>query len=67
MKYLSLIEDFFLGKLKGRVLESFRRELNLNSELRNEFNIYKKALDFSISQENLVGQRTKILTKLNRN
>ena len=52
MKYLSLIEDFFLGKLKGNVLESFRRELNLNSELRNEFNIYKKALDFSISQEN---------------
>ena len=51
MKYLDKIEEFFCGKLEGSDLEQFITELNSNPEFRNEFEIYKKALKFSIAQE----------------
>jgi hypothetical protein len=51
MKYLSKIEDYFLGKLKVEALRDFILELEINPEFKNEFNIYLKALDFTISQE----------------
>ncbi len=54
MKYLSVIEDFFLGKLKGGDLEDFITELKSNQELKDEFEIYEKALEFVRTQENSI-------------
>lgn len=51
MKYLEEIEDFFCGKLEGSDLEKFRSEVNSNQEFRTEFEIYKKALKFTLDQE----------------
>jgi hypothetical protein len=52
VKYLSIIEDYFLGNLKGEALKDFIAELNSNTELSNEYKIYKRAHDFVLSQEN---------------
>jgi tetratricopeptide (TPR) repeat protein len=52
VKYLSIIEDYFLGKLKGEALENFLAALKNDPELKNEFETYKKAFDFTTSQEN---------------
>lgn len=51
MKYLSIIEEYYLGKLQGQSLQDFIIELEKNPEMKNEFEIYKKALDFSLSNE----------------
>lgn len=51
MKYLSKIEDFYLGKFQEKELQEFINELENNPDLKSEFEIYKKALDFSISNE----------------
>ncbi len=51
MKYLSTIENFFLDELKGKELEDFILELKSNEDLKNEFEIYERALDFAKTQE----------------
>jgi tetratricopeptide (TPR) repeat protein len=51
MKYTSIIEDFFLGKLESEALEKFKIDLETNSELRDEFLTYQRAFRFVASQE----------------
>lgn len=61
MKYLSIIEEYFSDNLKDVDLENFKQELKTNAELREEFKIYKRAIDFVISQENGIGSVVKKL------
>lgn len=49
---MAKIEDYFSGKLVDKELEEFISELKTNAELRNEFEIYNKAFDFAVTQEN---------------
>jgi tetratricopeptide (TPR) repeat protein len=51
VRYLSIIENYFLGNLKDEDLEKFKQELRNNLELGKEFETYKRALDFVLSQE----------------
>lgn len=54
MKYLSIIEEYFSDNLKEQDLANFKLELKTNSEFRDEFEIYKHAVDFIRSQENKI-------------
>lgn len=51
MKYLPIIESYFLGKLEGEALDRFTKDLEVNFELIDEFETYKRALEFALSQE----------------
>jgi tetratricopeptide (TPR) repeat protein len=51
VKYLSIIENYFLGKLEGEAFNRFTEDLKNNSELKEEFVSYKRALEFALSQE----------------
>ena len=55
MRYLSTIEEYFSDNLKGQDLANFNLELKTNTVLRDEFEIYKRALKFIQSQENKLG------------
>jgi hypothetical protein len=51
VEYLSIIEDYFLGKLKNEELENFYLELKKNPRLKDEFDAYRAAHNFIIYQE----------------
>ena len=65
MKYLSKVEDYFYGKLKGKDLEDFNLELKTNSKLRDEFLIYKRAINFTLSQESYLREELRKLKDFN--
>jgi len=51
VEYISIIEDYFLGKLKDEELESFCLQLKNNPRLKDEFEKYREAHNFIIYQE----------------
>jgi len=59
VRYLSRVEDYYSGKLKGRELKEFISELDTNPELKEEVLFYKRAIDFTFSQEEFLRKELK--------
>jgi hypothetical protein len=51
VEYISIIEDYFSGKLKDEELENFYLQLKKNSLLKEEFDAYREAHNFIVYQE----------------
>jgi tetratricopeptide (TPR) repeat protein len=56
VKYRSIIERFFSNELSEKERQSFLSDLEHNHEMKAEFDTYKEAYDFAITQENELNQ-----------